>query len=66
MRCWMVSKKEDPSFVWGWDSKGLSLAITVCRHSASFLVPIGDLQDGFFYLALTLIIDFYTLPVAKD
>ena len=34
---------------------------TVCHHSASFMMPIGDPGDDFFYPTLTLMIDFYIL-----
>ena len=54
----------------------LSLAITICHHLTSLVMPISDFQggffsflstlskardnlDGFFYLALTLIINYY-------
>ena len=36
--------------------KSLFLAITVCHHSASLVMPNGDPRDGFFYLILTLMI----------
>ena len=39
--------------------KNLSLTITVCHHSASLVMPIGDPRDGFFYPTLTLMIDSY-------
>ena len=39
------------------DRKNPSLAITVCHHSASLMVPIGDPRDCFFYPTLTLMID---------
>ena len=29
--------------------KNPSLRITVCHHSASLVMPNGDLRDGFFY-----------------
>ena len=32
------------------------LAITICHHSASLVMPIGDPRDKFFYPTLTLII----------
>ena len=54
-----MSQKKNPLFVWGWDSKNLSLAITVCHHSASLVMPIGDPWDGFFYPTLTIMIDSY-------
>ena len=34
--------------------KNPSLAITVCHHSASLVMPIGDPLDGFFYSTLKL------------
>ena len=46
----MVSKK-----------KNLSLAITVCHHSASLVMSIGDPRDGFFYPTLTLMINSFTV-----
>ena len=42
--------------------KNPSLAITVCHHSASLVMPIGDPRDGFFYPTLTLMIDPY-IPI---
>ena len=35
----------------GW--KNPTLAITVCHHTASLVMPIGDPRDGFFYPTLT-------------
>ena len=55
----MVSKENYPLFLLGWDKKNLSLTITVCHHSASLVMPIGDARDGFFYPTLTLIMDSY-------
>ena len=43
----------------GW--KNLSLVITVCHHSTSLEMPMGDPQDGFFYPTPTLMIDSYSL-----
>ena len=34
--------------------RNLSLMITICHHSASFVMPNSDPQGGFFYLTLTL------------
>ena len=39
----------------------MSLAITVCHHSASLVMPNGDPRDRFFYPTLTLMIDSYSL-----
>ena len=50
MRYKVVSKKKNPSLV-----------NTVCHHSASLVMPIGDPRDGFFYPTLTLIMDTYSL-----
>ena len=36
-----------------------TLAITVCHHSASLVMPIGDPRDGFFYPTPTLMMDSY-------
>ena len=57
----MVSKKNNPLFVSGWDRKNPSLGIIVCHHLASLVMPNGDPQDGFFYATLTLMIDSYNL-----
>ena len=38
-----------------------SLRITVCHHSASLVMPIGDPRDGFFYPTLILMMDPYIL-----
>ena len=35
--------------------KNPSLAITICYHSASLMMPIGDPWDRFFFPTLTLI-----------
>ena len=37
------------------------IAITVCHHPTSLVVPFGDPQDGFFYPILTLMMDSYKL-----
>ena len=44
-RMWylMVSKNKNLLILWGLD-----LRITVCRHSASLVMPNGDLKDRFF------------------
>ena len=39
--------------------KNPSLSITVCHHSASLMMPIGDPQEGFFFPTLTHMIDSY-------
>ena len=39
-----------------------SLAIAICRHSASLVMPIGDPRDGLFYPTLTLMVDSYYNP----
>ena len=41
--------------------KNLSLAITVCHHSASLVMSIGDPRVGFFYPTLTLMMDSFTV-----
>ena len=41
--------------------KNPPLEITICHLSASLMMPSGDPQDGFFYPALTRIIDSYNL-----
>ena len=46
-------------FLWGWDSKNLSLRITDFHHSASLVMAIGDPWEGFFYPTFTLMIDSY-------
>ena len=53
----MVSKNKNSLFFLGWDRKNPSLEITVCRHSASLVMPNGDPRDGFFYSNLILMID---------
>ena len=37
--------------------KNPSLRITVCHHSANFVMPKGESQDRFFYPTLTLMMD---------
>ena len=46
--------------------KNPSLVITVCRHSASLVMPISDPLDGFFYPTLTLMMDSYNLLVEME
>ena len=41
--------------------ENLTLVITVCHHSASFVIPIDDPHDRFFYPTLTLIMNYYNL-----
>ena len=45
--------------------ENLSFAITICHHSASLVMPIGDTLDGFFYPTLTLMMDAYTNRVVN-
>ena len=42
MRYSVVSKKKNPLFVWGCGSRNPSLVITVCHHSASLVMSMGD------------------------
>ena len=35
--------------------------ITICHHSASLVMAIGDPWDGLFYPTLTLMIDSYSI-----
>ena len=51
-----MSKKKNPYSCEG-GIENPSLVITFCHHSASLVMPIGDPQDGFFYL--TLMMDSY-------
>ena len=46
--------------------KIFSLMITVCQHSASLVMPIGDPRDGFFYPTSTLMIDYYNNVPLKE
>ena len=41
--------------------KTTSLTITICHHSTSLVMAIGDPRDGFFYRILSLIIDSYII-----
>ena len=41
----------------GIGKKNLSLAIIVCHHSASLVMPTSDHWDKFFYHTLTLMMD---------
>ena len=41
------------------------LVITICHHSASLVMPIGDPRDGFFYPTLTLMMDTYNIKWVK-
>ena len=57
-----VSKKTNPLLILCEDGqKNPSLAITICHHSASLMMPIGDPLDGFFYPTLTLMMDSYNI-----
>ena len=59
-----VCKKKYLSWVYGVDSKILSLGITVRHHSASLVMPISDPHDRFFYPHHTPMIDtYYLLPI---
>ena len=55
----MVSKKKNHSCEYGMEN--LSLLITVCHHSASLVMPIGDPRAGLFYPTLILMMDSYIL-----
>ena len=43
----------------GWENP--SLAVTVCHHPASLVMPMGDPRDGFLYPTLTLMMDSYIM-----
>ena len=58
MRYLMMSKKNIRVRI---RSKNPSLMITVCHHSASLVMPNGDLGNRYFYPTLTLIMDSYKL-----
>ena len=60
----MVSKKNNPIFVWGWNRK-VPRDPTVCHPSASLVMPNGDPLDGFFYITLTLVMDSYILSSSE-
>ena len=51
------ARKKTLSLVWGIYRKNPSFAITVWLHSASLVMPDSEPRDGFFYLALTPMID---------
>ena len=59
MRYLMVSKNKHHLSEDGIENP--SLAITVCHHSASLVMPNGDPRDGFFYPTLTLMMDSYSI-----
>ena len=50
----MVSKKKPDHLCEGGVEKSVPW-ITFCHHSASLVMPNGDLQDGFFYPFLSLV-----------
>ena len=62
----MVSKEKKSSFCvrGGW--KNPSVAITVCHHSASLVMPKGDPQDVFFYPVFTLMMYSYNIKRSTD
>ena len=45
--------------------ENLSLAITIFHHSASPVMPIGDPWDGFCYLTLSLMMDYYSILLVR-
>ena len=55
----MVSKKKESIVRVRMGLKNSSLAITVCHHSLSLVIPFFDPQDGFFYPTLTIMMDSY-------
>ena len=55
----MVSKKNNPLFLCGWDKK-TSLWNTVCHHSASVVMPSGHPRNECFYPTRTLKMDSYS------
>ena len=58
----MVSKKKkEPNICVRVGYKNSSLEITICHHSASLVMPIGDLREGFVYPTLTLMMNSYYL-----
>ena len=56
-----VKEKLSRIYVGLWQ-KNQTLVITVCRQSASLVMPMGDPRDGFFYPTLTLMMDPY-IPI---
>ena len=46
--------------------KIISLAITLCHHSASPMMPIGDLRDCIFYSLFTFMINSYNLTLYSE
>ena len=44
---------------------GGNQSITVCHHSASPVMPIGDPRDGFFYPTLILMMYSYNMRVIQ-
>ena len=57
--CFLGMSKKNPLFVWRWDGKNLSIAITYCHHLASLVMPIGHPWERFFYPTRTLMMDSY-------
>ena len=48
MRYLVVSKKNNPLFVWGWDRKNPSLRTTVCHHKALWCLSV--IRGTIFYI----------------
>ena len=57
--------KKNLLYVWGLDGTNLSLKITICHHSSSHVMLIGDHLVDYFYPTL-LMIDSYQIVVLKD
>ena len=57
----MVSMKNNPLVMYGWDGKNSFFGITVYHHSANLVMLNGEPRDGSYYPTLTLMIYSYTL-----
>ena len=66
MRYLVVNKKKESIFRVMVGLKNPSLVITICHHSVSLVMPIGDPRDGFYYPILTLMIDSYKLILSVN
>ena len=62
-QCVFYSEQEKESICVRMGLKNLPLTISLCHHSASLVMPIGDPQDRFFYPTLTLMMDSFTLSI---
>ena len=62
----LSGEQENESIIRVRMGKNTFLAIPVCHHSASLVMPISDSWDGIFYPTLTLMMDSYILAHSRQ